>query len=147
MKIIIAQFAFEISEPSVAGQAKTAAEAQALNALRADRIRELVRKRIARQAFSLSQLEALVAQIDAEWDWPSPRSPVTRLSRLEIEIGKVAEELARRDNTQEGLPLEGPEFDSYVEELAQESSVREEAQRRLDIQSRVASSTLEDLLA
>lgn len=147
MKIILDDWSFDLSEPHAEGHPLTAPQAQALNGLRADRIRELVRKRVARQRPTLAELQALVAQVDAEWEFQPMLASRSRLSRLEIEIAKVAEEDARTAFTRAGREPEGGEFEALVATLSASLLVHEEAQRRLDVSARVAEETLEDLLA
>lgn len=145
MKVIIGPSAFELSEPFEVGHCLSAAEAQAMNALRAQNIRRAVWNSASKG--SEESLEGLVARYDREYQFTIRKTRDGRFSRLEIECRIVAEAQADVEFSREGRAVEGAEFEDRVSELLDDPRVKEEAQRRLDIKSKVAESTLEDLLA
>ena len=148
MKILIGPFSFEISAPFAEGHPCTAAEAQALNALRGVNIRRAIWNKAARHGQqSEAEFEALVRQYDESYQFTARRERDGRFARLDIEARLVAEAEADVEFRRARRATDNSEFEDRVEELMLEERVREEAQRRLDIKSRISEASVEDLLA
>ncbi len=169
--IRISQYAFELSDPFSEGQVLLVNEANALNALRAENIRNAVGRLISREleaagvnrttaashdAKLLSveahvRVLAEVARYDAEYAFGSKRA-YARSTRLETLAREIAKPLALAQIRQ--LQLMGTDSTNYsaerVEELILETSKREdvlvEARIRLEEELHVASEALESLL-
>jgi hypothetical protein len=134
MKIRIRQYAFEISTPYSSGHVLTDLEAQALNALRAENIRNNMSKVVQRELNCLGEGEALPSEVLADltaritnYDKVysfSPRFAAASPALFEAACIEIADAL-QRDPSDE--------------------VVRTEASKRLAARARVAKRTAEEM--
>lgn len=152
--IRIRQLSFELTDQFEAGHELSPAEAEALNALRAENIRNSIFKRVqaaapeAGQEISQPQLQALQAfarRLDSEYQFK------TRLQRqqegqLMSEAREIAFQRVSAQLRQAGTSLAVAEFDAAVAELAATPEVQAQALARVQEGQRLASASLESLL-
>jgi hypothetical protein len=148
MKILLGAHSYSISEPFFEGHSLSGPEAGALNGLRASNIRRAIWNKANREGLTTeAELSELVAEYDAGYSFSTRKTTAPKISRIEVEQRLVAEELVTVHFNRAALEPSGEDFEVMVEEFCQDSRVREEAIRRLDIKSRVAEESIEDLLA
>ncbi len=152
----LSHYGFTLSEPFSEGHVLTRAQAQALNALRGENIREIVRRewdKLAKpssdELLSEAQVEAFQAKItEIDLKYEFRERPVSRpkTGTLGAEIESVAreqvEELARKN----GEAISIGRFDSLVVEFSARIDVQAEARRRLSIKIARSKMAIEDLL-
>lgn len=157
LTIRIKQYSFTLSSPFTEGSVLTKAEAQALNALRAENIRNNTSKRVEQELAKLppgellspAQLESLqgvIAQYDRNYKFPLRHVARPRKGELEEMAEDVARERVEQQCRQQGVTLAEPELTARVAEFAALPVVQEEARRRLRERTTVAAASLEELL-
>jgi hypothetical protein len=157
MQIRIRSYPFTLAEPFRAGTVLTKGEAQALNALRAENIRNNV-ARVVHEAIAvlpegtllasetLAQLQARITQYDLSYQFLERHEPKARPGAIEAEARAIAQDgvLARR--RQAGETLEGPEAEAEIDFASQSDAVLALARARVEARARVSASALEELL-
>ena len=157
MLIRIGQNSFEISEPYSAGHQLTAGEAQALNTLRSENIRNQLARSIAKMVHGGAPLdtaqlmsikdEARVRDTNYKFEW---RRQTPRLTPAAGTVEAEALLLADEDMTiwenQNGQRLDPAERQIRVETNAERPEVLARATERVEARRRVAAAGLADLL-
>src|SRR5215472_4253233 len=139
--IRIQQHSFQLSDPYQEGHRLTAAEAAALNTLRAENIRNNMSKVLrglgskALQGKALQDFTQRVELYDQQYKFFT-RTEKKNLDQLEKKVQEVAKERAREEAIKRGLPPLDGIF--LIDELAQRDDVRQEALHRLEVEQRVA---------
>jgi len=141
LSVIISGYSFKILAPYTAGSVLTAAEAQALNALRAERIQTNTRSIVQRAnatrvkselltAEQLTAIQSAISDYDSRFVFIERRESKPRLSALDREIehiaveqAKIASNLLRHTSTQ---------FEDFVNHYRTAVWVQEEARRRIE---------------
>jgi hypothetical protein len=128
-KIRIKSIEFKLSDPYLPGHILNLAEAQALNALRAENIRNNFAKRITLGAIGpdeLARLHTEIAQYDATYSFRL-REPRTSSSAMHRESCQVA-----RDHlAAQGITQDNQNFEALMYELLEQPWVQAEAGRRI----------------
>ena len=137
-------YTFEVEGPYSPGHQLTLAEAQALNQLRSENIRENMRPEFARHAGSapdnvlpdtaLTIIQQAIDAYDCKFQFREQHEP-RRPSSLQAEARRLAEARAPEGASE-----------AEIELLAQSTDALTEARERLEVQARIAASALEDLL-
>lgn len=163
--IRISQYTFELSDPFSAGHSLAENEASALNALRAENIRNAISRIITREtgnggegrllsSEALSRVQAEAERYDAEYVFGSKRA-YTRSTRLETlareiarpialaEIRRLAESLDSRDQMYD---VSAEKVEALIAEISRREPVLVEARLRLEEEMHVTSEALESLL-
>lgn len=158
MKIRISQYAFEVGEPYQAGHVITAIEAKELNRLRAENIRNNVRRIFVDQAlqnvpdgqlldanklFDLIQKVESYARLYAFGGGASK----PKITWFEQQLREYAAELVETELRALEMKLEPAALDLAIEDRCKRPEVIEEARRRATIASDVAQQELQDLLS
>lgn len=157
MIIRIKHYQFTLSEPFAPGHQLTGAEAQALNALRAENIRNNFAKRVDKaiavllpgevlSAEALRELQVVLGTYDSGYGFVGKHEPRLKLSALEVEIRAVAQERVEEQARGLGKDLDSSELESLVGQMASVPGVQEEARLRLQERMKVTVGSLEDLL-
>lgn len=156
MQIRLASYQFTLDEPFAAGHQLTAGEAQALNGLRAENIRNNFMRQhfsalIADQEGQLLSAEQLaVAQqwLDAYANSYSfgQRRAIVRKGAIELAAEEVAKEQALEQAAASGRSLSLSELAEAIQQLLALDSVQQEARERVAERKQIAESALEDLL-
>jgi len=160
LKIQVRHYQFEIAAPWAAGQVLDEKAANALNQLRAQRLRSLVGKWVdkaqdGRQGAqgllsedSLQNIRDRLAKAEQQFEFgEGPQARQRALGTLEAEAQAVAEERVDSWARQQGKELAEEERDRMVTEMASAPAILEEARRRLSAKSAVAQEALAELLA
>ena len=157
MQIQIRHYEFDLSSPYSPGKPMTKGEAQALNSLRAERIRSQGAKLFARLApdgaILIPTHEALlrgkIEELDRDYQFPldkqasRPKSGTIE-SEAQFIAREQAEEWARGCNA-DAMPKE-EEIERVAVERATMPSVLDEARRRVEARRRIVASSLAELL-
>lgn len=154
--IRISRYQFEVSDPYSAGMAINLAEAQALNALRAENIRNnlMDRVRAARDSagpdvvLSIQVLEELQAQFtayDQEYSFGLRRAN-RRLGLIETELQLVAKLFVLSQARGSGRVLEEDELQDAIAAAMQLPHLREEARKRVEERASITNAAVESLL-
>lgn len=152
--IVILDIAFDIRVPYSVGHVMTAAEAEALNTARTERIRNNFAKALKRRSADgratgawteeeLASIRADFAAYDAAYDINAVRTPTA--SALDRECRRIGEIVVRERANRRGVSEHDISRDEWHEAVAAASTipaVRAEAQRRLDAMSAVAREAL-----
>lgn len=147
---------FSVAEPFCEGHALSAAEAQALNGLRAENIRNSLAKWIKRRLTSairplsqeeLAQAKARCAELDEEYEFAQRETRGISPGTLEYEMVLLAQEKVEAQARARGLALTAEQKDEAIAALVQDPSIRAEASRRMEVRSRVISQEAANLLA
>lgn len=156
--ISVGPYSFTLSEPYSAGHPLTEGEARALNALRAENIRNSLRRWIElEEKLSVGQLSSRVllpeqitrlqqklARYDESYAFGTP-SRVEPRGLAEM-LRLVAEEFLAEELRRQGQSLESlVNRRELLEELAASEAVQQEARHRLAAAQRVATSVLDEL--
>lgn len=155
--IRIRQYSFKLSTPYGQGHQLSLAEAQALNSLRAENIRNNVSKIVLDevailaegQLLSSQKLEYLQQQIteyDLSYQFVTKHTPARRPGQLEIEAKIVATDLVLERCHAKQLSLSDADFQAEVEFLQTTDEVQDKARTRIAARSQIAASAVEDLL-
>ena len=147
MIIRIKGHTFKLSEPHQEGDRLSAGEAQALNALRAENIRNNMAKKLAKLQSPLTPagLEVFTSEVvayDQAYIFQArPGSPKAAGS-FDAEVQKLAREVAEAKVRADQLP---PGAQGWLEhELATSPEIHNEARRRLALRDEVARKALEE---
>lgn len=156
MKIRIQQYQFDITEPYQPGQVLTAETAQALNGLRADNIRNNMRRAVHSAvdrcgsgllpAEVLAELQSAIAKHDREYQFQARPEARALSGTLEAEIRAVALERVEAQVRQQGREASSAEIEAMVPSFAELPGVQAEARKRMGTRLAVAKSSMEDLL-
>lgn len=138
-------YSFSATAPYTEGHQLTAAEAKALNKLRADAIQENMRKSFAAAASNcpdgilpsavIAEIQQTIDSYDSKFQFRATQEPRRKLDSLTLQAIQIA--------TAQAPDGASPE---EIEVLATTIDVLTEARQRLEIQQRVSASSLEDLL-
>ena len=144
MLIQVLSHQFIISEPFAEGHRLTAEEAQALNMTRADRLRNIIYKRLSRgEPESIREFEQEVQRIDRGFQFTShasrAQSQGPKASIMEVARERANEEQARGEIK--------PRFvEERARDLAEDPAIQAEGGRRYELRQRVAQEALNELL-
>lgn len=152
-QIRISQYQFEISEPFQEGHQLSSQEALALNALRAENIRNLLAHKV-RAAVeeaggkllgqaALAALREEASKLDRDYRFGNRRT-VPRQGAIEREAKVIARSLLL--SSKEGRDLEGEDLDRAIERASKMEDILAEARQRLEEQAQIANATLAELL-
>ncbi len=150
------QYSFSISDPFLPGHPLSPEEAQALNSLRAENIRNNLAKQVQKATEGLSagellsasemeKLQELAARYDREYSFGSRRT-YHREGPIEAEAKLVARARVTAGARAAGQQLSVEDLERLVGEMAGYPDVMEEARKRVGENQRVASGALESLL-
>lgn len=151
MRIRIRQYSFDLSEPFFEGQPLRAAEAQALNGLRAENIRNNMSPTVLAKVSLLgegqlldtetvAELQRAISAYDMKYEFVlkhqrrEPPDPLAQIAR------EVAKEIA------EGEALTGEALDNRVAELVSTDYVQGTARSRLVAREAIVRQGIEELL-
>jgi hypothetical protein len=151
-----AQYQFTISDPFTPGHPLSPEEAQALNALRAENIRNNLAQQVRKRTEglrpgdllageNLAELNALAADYDANYQFGARRA-YTREGPIEIEAKQVARSRVLASARAAGQTLSEDDLSRLVAEQARQADVLDEARRRVGEHQRVATGALESLI-
>ena len=148
MKTIIIQGEkFEISEPYAEGHVCTAAEAKALNQVRAENIGNNLRKKVtqAKEAgtFDQEEMQKLVTQYDSEYVFEARVSTGgTRrvLDPVEREARRIARDIVKAHLERQGVKLKDvpkEALDEKIDELSARDEIIAEAKKAVKAQDKL----------
>lgn len=157
MRIKIKQYSFEISSPFAEGTILTQAEAQALNALRAENIRNNMSRVVERETAAIPEggllstdavagLQAQITRYDERYKFPLRFAAEPSGGAIEAEARNVAEEqlaILQRQGDLEGLSQVG--LSRELARLVGTDYVQAEARRRLEARASVSARALSEL--
>ena len=157
MQVRIHEYLFDLPDPYQEGHQLSLAEAQALNKLRAENIRNNMAKVIdeARAKLEPGQLlpsdefAALRAQIDlyaSNYQFQLRHVARRNPDLLAEQTHTLAREIVRAARARAGDALDGPAFEAEVAMLAATHEVQVKAQERLALLAIVSGDAVEDLL-
>ncbi len=157
MKIRIKQYHFEVSEPFQPGHRLNEAEAQALNGLRAEHIRDNVSKVVSKALAesqdgallspkALEEVSRAIAQYDSRYNFIFKHEPRAKRGLLESVVRGLAEEWVEVQLRQQDLTLSEEDREKLILQTEQLEPIQTAARERLAVQQSVARETLEDLL-
>lgn len=141
--VIISGYSFRLAAPYTAGSVLTAAEAQALNALRAERVQTNVRSIVQRAVAvvasgellapgQLAAVEATVTDYDSRFVFVERHEPRLRLSQLDREVEAIAVEQAKAAHRRLAPEAHNAEqFEQLVANYRKAGWVQDEARRRI----------------
>jgi hypothetical protein len=156
--ISIKAYSFQLEEPYAAGHQLTAAEAAALNGLRAENICNNVRKFVndvvlanppgaILPAETLARIQDRISQYDARYQFKETSRPLPAMGSLESEVRDVASETVQAEVKKAKLTLLDDEWESAIEAAQARPEVQAEARRRLAAKTRVAGSMMKEVQA
>jgi len=152
MKISISQYSFSVREPYSEGTELTLAEAQALNRLRAENIRNNLGKQWAKTlikakgAPSLAELEAFrekVAEYDLEYKFAEQVNQAQATIETEIEaivLAQVEEEIRLSS-----IEVNKFEYNAMLAKARRSENVLHKAQHRLKTKQEIAAKLIDEL--
>ena len=153
--IRIRQYSFDITDRYSAGHTCTPGEAQALNRLRAENIRNNMAPAVAEAADTtpdrqlsgpgLDSLRQRIARYDANYEFVEKHTP-SRPGALETELLRVATEQVEADARALGKDLTVAQIVAMAKLMLGDPKVQAEARSRLAERQRIAQSALDDLL-
>lgn len=140
------QYAFGVTAPYCEGHQLTALEAEALNNLRSENIREAARgkfneltegveKGSVLAPAELEMLQAMVDEFDLEYQFGTNNSPKDRLGAIEREARIIARARSAEGTSEEEIEL-----------LAQSIDLLAEARERIEARAKIMATEMEDLL-
>jgi hypothetical protein len=149
MQIILSHYRFTLRDPYQAGQRLTPIEAQVLNALRAENIRNTARRKWQRAIGVLSseeetELSQLITKLDEDYQFSPPGPP--RSSTFESLCDHLATEAVSASLRKEGITVDERRFRELVQGCSQREDIKEAAREQLRVRQQIAESSLEDLL-
>lgn len=156
MRIKIKQYSFEISSPFAEGSVLTQAEAQALNALRAENIRNNMSRVVERETAAIPEggllstdavagLQAQITRYDERYKFPLRFAAEPSGGAIEAEARNVAEERLAIGERQTGYGLNPLQRIKELTKLAGTDEVQAEARRRLEARASVSARALSEL--
>lgn len=143
LTVIISGYSFRLAAPYRAGSVLTLAEAQALNALRAERVQTNVRQIVQRATAVLAQGELLapgqvesvqtaITDYDSRFAFVERHEPRPRLSALDREVELIAIEQAKAAHRRLAPEAHSAEqFEQLVTNYRKATWVQDEARRRI----------------
>lgn len=157
MQIQVGLYSFSIMEPYSAGQPLSEGEARALNALRGERIRGLLLKRLAKRGSTdtllpqdlFEEFSLEVASVDREFEFGTQAKAAAAGKRatLQDEIDEVSKEFARQKLVGlRGTEPSDEELEAAALAIAGDSLVYEEASRRFAARRETANKALLELM-
>lgn len=157
MQITIRQHAFSVRSPYSEGTQLTKAEAQALNALRAENIRNNMAKAVV-AALALApdgqvltaaehrELQERITEYDLGYQFPLRHEARGGQDPIAAELQVVATELAETEMRLSGGTWSRERYNEVVEHYMSKASVQVEARRRVALANQAAAKALQDLL-
>ena len=153
----LSHYGFTLSEPFASGHVLTRAQAQALNALRGENIREIVRREWDRLAkptgedglLSEAQVEAFqakITEIDRRYEFKERPTSRPKAGTLGAEIESVAREAVEEIARRSGEAISISRFDDLVSDFQTRIDIQAEARRRLSAKIAQSKMAIEDLL-
>jgi hypothetical protein len=157
MQISLRSHSFRITSPFGAGHVLTAGEAQALNALRAENIRNSLGKKLNGRDLTPQVLEELIAWLaayDKSYQFKDRAQKTASPTDSKWDIGReallIAREAVERDWRENEADIDSEAnreiFVQQVEELAKSAEIIAEAIKRIEGKKEVARRALEELL-
>lgn len=154
--IRIKQYQFTLSDPFNEGHVLTSNEARALNALRAENIRNNLEKILNREigklpdsallsASTLSEMNDLATRYDREYEFGSRRTYQKAGGLIEREALTIARGHVLAHARSAGLNLTEIEIEAASREKVRDPEVLAEARSRAEEHQRVANQALDDL--
>lgn len=157
LKIRISQYAFLVGAPYRAGHSLTANEAEALNRLRAENIRNNVKRWVdqaepTRGLIPQAELNALaerIAQYAQGYEFAAPAEPKggIRKTGFETEIENIARERVEAKLRLTGITLSKEAHADAIEGEMKLSEVQLEARKRFEARATLAANELKELLS
>lgn len=145
MQIIVGPFQFQLSEPFTEGYVLNLAEAKAMNALRAQRIRNIVMKKI--EKMSREELVEETNRLDREFRFTAHGVSAQASEDTFLHfLREVAREQAEAGLRQAGRELTEEAIDGLMPDLQEDSRVIEEAQVRFEAMKQATREALQDLI-
>lgn len=156
MIIRLREYTFQLGEPHVAGDPLTVGEAQALNRLRAENIRNnlsgLVKQEVDKllpgqvlSADAQARLQAIVTGYDKKYEFVERH--ISRADGpIEAAVRAVAEARIEEKARGEGIEHDPTVFEILVVEAMRRPDVQEEGRRRAADRQQAAKAGLEELL-
>lgn len=150
--ITVSSHSFNLSTPYTEGHPLTAEEAKALNNLRADRLRNIISKRMAKwpsapAAEDLADIRQEVAKLDHEFEFRTNETRQARRFTLQDELSALCIERVREIASQIGEVLTDELAAARADLIRDDARIVAEAQRRYEARIAVAQQGLADLLA
>lgn len=156
LSIRISHYSFPLSSPFEPGHQLSEAEAAALNALRAENIRNLLSHHVrkAQQALpegkllseeALEELRSHCRRLDAEYRFGQRRS-VPRQGTIEKEAQAISRGFAAAALRSRGEEPSEAAIEEEAKRLAESPAVLAEARRRVEESARVATAAIADLI-
>lgn len=157
LSIRLKHYQFIVTSPFAEGTVLTQAEAEALNALRAENIRAVANKLLAQVTPAgagdlltreqLADLQARITEYDHRYAFPLKHRPRSRQSDIDAEARAIAEERLDAEIRRFGATeFANPRYrQNMVETYAALPAVQEEARRRVAERARIVIEGLEDL--
>ncbi len=157
MQIRIRHYVFNLSEPYQPGTVLTAGEAQALNGLRAENIRNNVARAILDEVAALASgemlppetlqaLQLVIDQYAAGYQFILRHEPRTRPGLIDREARELATDRVIEERRRTGEPTEGASVEAEIELLTRTSTIQDLARRRIAQRQAIAASAMEELL-
>lgn len=157
MKIRIRQYEFDIAEPFVKGSVLSPGEAQALNGLRAENIRNNMSKPVLLAVSmllpgelldpaTLSELQDKIARYDSGYQFPLRFESSKKRGAIELEARALAEAEVETQLRRAGVEVSEEEKEKLVVEMELTPAIQGEARKRVQARQQVAKETLESLL-
>ena len=157
MKIRIRSHQFTISEPFFPGHPLSEVEAQALNAMRADRVKRCVERAVlAKLAVSLdgtslteaehAELQDSIRQFDKGYRFSARHVLMGQQVAVDLEARAVAREHLIEAMNRQGQEIDPEVLEIEIENLVHLDWVQEQARARAGAKARVAQEALEELL-
>lgn len=156
MQISISHYEFSLREPFSAGHKLTIPEAQALNALRAENIRNNAYRTFGKfakgedgllKSEDLAELKTFIASQDEQYSFRPKAGPKAKSGTIEAEIGIVAGERVEEQARIAGVELTVVQYSEALAAFKANPGVEEEARRRLGERIRANSKSIEELFS
>ena len=159
MQIQIRNYQFTLDEPFAPGQTLGPGEARALNALRAERIRESITRRVIEahgptgqgvqsrllEPETLANLQLQVDELAAKFKFPAEPRNRKPASTIEEEARVIARQRVEAECRRTGLVLSEEAIAELVTKAMGEAPVQQEARRRIETRQAVAAAALREL--
>ena len=162
MLIQIRNYQFSLDEPFIAGQSISAGEARALNALRAERLREALTRRVVEAhkpvnvgqdgasrllpAEVLTKLQLILDELAYRFVFPPPSEPKPKIGTIESVSRALAQEQVEADIRQSGLSMSEEQKEKLIEKALAAPAVQHEARRRIEARAAIAEAALRELM-
>lgn len=158
--ITIKQYQFGLSDPYDEGHELTLAEAQALNALRAENIRNNGARALERlqgragtkgelmTSHELEEFRKVILRLDRDYVFQRRRDPqaIVRTGTIDAECRLVAIERVERQMRSLGIEMGPSEFEAAVETMASDRATLDVARERLQAKIKASQEFMEGLL-